>query len=102
MALIKCPKCERSISDKASKCPKCGYPIQEYMSGKTEGTQTENVNDTSANNERSADIQKVPTQKESKKKFAACVVGVVALAFFVQVCLHQNLLLKTLPLPSGG
>lgn len=85
MALIKCPECEQSISDKASKCPKCGYPIQEYLSGKAEETQTENVNDTSVNTERSADIQQAPTQKKSKKKLviallAVCVVGVVALA----------------------
>lgn len=27
MALIKCPECEKEISDKASSCPSCGYPI---------------------------------------------------------------------------
>jgi uncharacterized OB-fold protein len=25
MALIKCPECERDISDKAISCPNCGY-----------------------------------------------------------------------------
>jgi len=29
MALIKCPECEREISDKAISCPYCGYPIAE-------------------------------------------------------------------------
>ena len=85
MALIKCPECEQSISDKASKCPKCGYPIQEYLNGKTEEAQTENVNETSVNIESSADIQQAPTQKKSKKKLiiallAVCVVVVAALA----------------------
>lgn len=28
MALIKCPECGREISDKASSCPHCGYPIE--------------------------------------------------------------------------
>ena len=28
MALIKCPECGKEISDKASRCPKCGYPIE--------------------------------------------------------------------------
>ncbi|MDB6040693.1 MAG: Zinc-ribbon protein [Verrucomicrobiales bacterium] len=28
MALIKCPECSNDVSDKASSCPKCGYPIQ--------------------------------------------------------------------------
>lgn len=27
MALIKCPECEKEISDKAEVCPNCGYPI---------------------------------------------------------------------------
>lgn len=27
MALIKCPECGKEISDKASACPNCGYPI---------------------------------------------------------------------------
>ncbi len=29
MALIKCPECGKEISDKAGKCPYCGYPIEE-------------------------------------------------------------------------
>ena len=29
MALIKCPECEREISDKASSCPNCGCPLSE-------------------------------------------------------------------------
>ncbi len=28
MALINCPECGNSISDKANSCPKCGFPIQ--------------------------------------------------------------------------
>lgn len=28
MALIKCPECGKEISDKASNCPSCGYPIE--------------------------------------------------------------------------
>jgi hypothetical protein len=27
MALIRCPECQRSISDKASSCPHCGFPL---------------------------------------------------------------------------
>ena len=26
--LIKCPECELQVSDKASACPHCGYPMQ--------------------------------------------------------------------------
>ena len=41
MALIKCPECGLSISDKAAACPNCGYPLHpapepvEYALGKT-------------------------------------------------------------------
>ena len=27
MAFIKCPECGKEISEKASSCPSCGYPI---------------------------------------------------------------------------
>lgn len=27
MALIRCPECNREISDKATACPGCGYPL---------------------------------------------------------------------------
>lgn len=35
MALIKCPECEREISDKANVCPNCGCPI-EKVNGDTQ------------------------------------------------------------------
>lgn len=28
MALIKCPECGKEISDKAIRCPGCGYPVE--------------------------------------------------------------------------
>jgi len=28
MALIKCPECSREVSDKATACPGCGYPLK--------------------------------------------------------------------------
>ena len=28
MALIKCPECEREVSDQAQSCPNCGYPLR--------------------------------------------------------------------------
>ncbi|MCL4705856.1 zinc-ribbon domain-containing protein [bacterium] len=29
MPMINCPECKERISDKATACPKCGYPLQE-------------------------------------------------------------------------
>src|ERR1700722_11232656 len=28
MALLKCPECSNEVSDKATSCPKCGFPLQ--------------------------------------------------------------------------
>ena len=38
MALIKCPECQNSISDKAAKCPHCGLPAEYF------GTQSSDSN----------------------------------------------------------
>ncbi len=37
MALIHCPECRRSISDKALTCPHCGYPLDPSESARSEG-----------------------------------------------------------------
>ena len=29
MALVKCPECGNQVSDRASACPKCGYPFRQ-------------------------------------------------------------------------
>ena len=34
MALIKCPECEREISDKAEACPHCGCPTAKNVKQK--------------------------------------------------------------------
>lgn len=31
MALIDCPECTRSVSERASACPQCGFPIAEHV-----------------------------------------------------------------------
>ena len=41
MALINCPECGSSVSDKASACPKCGYPIQDYLHSGGEASSSE-------------------------------------------------------------
>ena len=31
MALINCPECNKSVSNYATTCPHCGYPLQEQF-----------------------------------------------------------------------
>lgn len=35
MALILCPECKKEVSDKATNCPVCGYPIAANNPGGT-------------------------------------------------------------------
>lgn len=35
MALIKCPECNKEISDKAKSCINCGYPLEEFQEENT-------------------------------------------------------------------
>ena len=46
MALIKCPECEKEISDKAQSCIHCGYPInQNIVTDKSSTSTVENLSD---------------------------------------------------------
>jgi hypothetical protein len=38
MALIKCPECEKEISNSAKTCPYCGYRFKNYIKQKNIGT----------------------------------------------------------------
>ena len=40
MALIKCPECGNSISDKAEKCPHCGLPAKFFATGEKDNRET--------------------------------------------------------------
>ena len=31
MAIVNCPECNQEVSDKASTCPSCGYPLQQSL-----------------------------------------------------------------------
>lgn len=69
MALIQCPECCQTVSDKATKCPKCGYPIQsssgvEIMrNGEQKTNNEELILDTSD----SSSIMEKPVKKKKGK-----------------------------------
>ena len=43
MALISCPKCGNSVSDKAVQCPRCGYRINNSGAGKGQVNKVKNT-----------------------------------------------------------
>lgn len=73
MAIIKCPECQNEVSDKASSCPKCGYPIaKETINIKTPLTSHIDQND----KERTIYI----AEKESK---GIVIMSVIFLILFI-------------------
>ena len=84
MALIKCPECEREISDKVASCPHCGYPFS-----------TGNLNEGETPIPVEVTSVKLGTSDPSKKKKRVSIVigGVAIVAIAVSVVLfvqHQN------------
>ena len=99
MALIKCPECEQSISDKASTCPKCGYPILGDSNSKAEDIKISEVKETpntligkTATIEFPTKDHQVPTQMKSKNKIAIALIVACVVAFAsMGVALVSNL-----------
>lgn len=104
MALIKCPECNKEISDKAKQCPHCGYPVREMINiinsnpiiDVTNNNEYEDklaINDTS---NQSSDI------KANKRPFIKKVVFIL-LGFVVCYAIYnnvQNAEKHTLPISS--
>lgn len=68
MALIRCPECGREVSDKASKCPQCGFPIRESVDENSEKQETLSTEDFSVQQQ----------DEPNKKKKPLIVIGVLA------------------------
>ncbi len=49
MALIKCPECQKEISDKSENCVNCGYPIDTVTTTTTTKDNTEQTNQNNTN-----------------------------------------------------
>ena len=71
MALIKCPECGKEISDKATTCPNCGYPIQPENNTKREEIENSFV--------RVEDVPiTVDVSPKPKKKINKSIIALIA------------------------
>lgn len=71
MALIKCPECQREVSDKAQNCPHCGYPMRE---------------------EKTAEQKENPKPEKPKKKLDKMYIAIIiALVFVVGIPITLSL-----------
>ena len=80
MALIKCPTCGHTVSDKAKACPKCGEPIRGYVASVIESKPTSSPPSKTPTNPYS---HPVPQQREfidqSKRSNKGWIIAIVAL-----------------------
>ncbi len=84
MGLIKCPDCNKEISDMAPSCPNCGRPLQIHQ--QTENASSSNMN---VNNGAQQVYQQgmVPPQKSKKKGYGCLITFLIIMAlFFVGFC----------------
>ena len=79
MALIKCKGCGQMVSDRAEKCPKCGYPVRLSMEQQEETEQSvKTYFTTETEKKETINDYLQPRQKSSKKGFLiAAVVAVI-------------------------
>jgi len=92
MALIKCTKCGQMVSDRAEKCPKCGYPIRLSMEQQEETKQSVEPHTTTLNTskEEVANGNPQPQQRGSKKGIIIAIVVVVIIGCGVLFALQNN------------
>jgi len=64
MALIKCPECLTEVSDCAPTCPKCGFPVSDWVKQKEQ----KEKNEAAAAKEAVEYVKKEQARKEQEKK----------------------------------
>lgn len=80
MALITCPECGHSISDKAAACPHCGFPLQPSLS-------TMNCETASKVKQKRRKQRRCFTELKNKKRIAffAILSGILVTALIVSI-----------------
>ena len=73
MALVKCPECGNQVSDRASACPKCGYPFRQQEPAqerkKKTPTPPTGLEDSAHMHEVDAKLQAIPGTGEVDKLY---------------------------------
>ena len=79
MALIKCPECNREISDKAESCPHCGYPITRLKNNNGKQPKTPTSNAPAPTSQASAPTVNT-THNNAVRKFVVVILALAAFA----------------------
>lgn len=95
MALIKCPECGREISDKAGKCPYCGYPIEEIEKNNTTNDGNNEVGDIVVEeNKKDENLNKPERKKAINKKKIFCIIGAIIIVICTGIFVYSRIQLK--------
>ena len=92
MALIRCKGCGQMVSDRAEKCPKCGYSVRLSMEQQEETKQSVEPHTTTLNTskEEVANDNPQPQQRGSKKGIIIAIVVVMIIGCGVLFALLNN------------
>lgn len=86
MALIKCKGCGQMVSDRAEKCPKCGYPVRLSIEQQQEETeQSVNTHFTTGTEKKETINDNLQSRQKSSKKgllIAAVIVVIIGCGIF--------------------
>ena len=95
MALIKCPECGKEISDKAGKCPYCGYPIEEIEKNNTANDRNNEVEDIVVEeNKKDENLNKPESKKAINKKKNFCIIGAIIIVICTGIFVYSRIQLK--------
>ena len=75
MALIRCPECDREVSDIAKNCPHCGFPLGVIENVTEEPQKTDGVHYARPN----GSLPKREEKQKKKGKGIWIVIGIIAL-----------------------
>lgn len=76
MALIKCPECEKEISDKAESCPNCGCPMQS-------STAQSVISSVAQENNNENSVKQYEQKKVISIKYIIIILFIILVVFFL-------------------
>lgn len=92
MALITCPECQQQISDQATVCPKCGFPLTAGVSSAPSDSQNDEVLDVCKGepNETARGTYSTPDRGRKKKYILFAGIAIVCIALIATIAILAN------------
>ena len=96
MALIQCPECGKQVSDKARKCPHCGYPLEDIDFAKEEIAEETSIETVGDHISKEVVEEKIVKEKKPiPKKVIICIISGVVVASLIGYFATSNIRAST-------